>query len=65
DGLITRACILTPLISMYNSDALQTTVAFTIPVRAETMPDLEIYKDGVKIKSPSFTTKPKGDKTQF
>lgn len=48
-----------------DSDALQTTVAFTIPVRAETMPDLEIYKDGVKIKSPSFTTKPKGDKTQF
>lgn len=48
-----------------DSDALQTTVAFTIPVKAEAMPDLEIYKDCVKIKTPSFTTKPEGDKTQF
>ena len=35
------------------------------PLKADSLPDLAIYKDGVKIKTPSFTTKPLGDKTQF
>ncbi len=48
-----------------DSDALQTTVAFTAPLKADSLPDLAIYKDGVKIKTPSFTTNPLGDKTQF
>ena len=29
------------------------------------MLNLVIYKDGVKIETPSYTTKPQGDKTQF
>ncbi|GAB2021777.1 hypothetical protein RyT2_08510 [Pseudolactococcus yaeyamensis] len=47
------------------SDALQTTVKFTAPIKVEEIPDLEIYQDGVKIKTPSFTTKLQGEKTQF
>ncbi|GHU41011.1 hypothetical protein FACS1894193_04180 [Bacilli bacterium] len=48
-----------------DSDVLQTTVKFTAPFKKDEAPELEIYKDGVKVDTSSFIAQPQGDKMAF